>query len=85
MYLLLQFTNWKTSLENSTTGSFIKHDGEKLRNNKKYLNFYCNRSWQSRNRNKTNNTKLRASKSQGTAFSVLVRTEKVNHYFGCPK
>jgi len=65
MYLLLQFTKWKTCLEKSTTGSFIQHTGEKMRKDKKYLNFYCNRSGQSCKRYKTDDSKLRASKSQG--------------------
>jgi len=77
VYLLVQFTNWKTSLEKSTTSSFIQHQGEKLRKNKKYLNFYCNRSRQSCKQYKTNNTNVRATKSQGIYHTRTLCVKKV--------
>jgi len=64
MCYMLQFSEWKTQLEKSTTSSFVLHRGAKTYKNK-CMYFYCHRSGQLCRTRKSNDTRAYAVKSQG--------------------
>jgi len=67
---MLQFSEWKTQLEKSTSSSFVQHGGAQKKcissaGEKKCLYLYCHRSGELCKTRKPSNPRVHAVKSQG--------------------